>query len=82
MGLIDRLEDEYVDVSSRRATARELLELLAGSVLFVVVAAGLSWHLLGRTVGLTVAAALTLLFAITIVSQAYWAATGREDYRE
>ena len=82
MGLLELLEDEYVDVSGRRATIRELLELVAGSGLFVAVAAGLSWYLLGRTAGLAVAGVLTVVFAITIASQVYWAVTGREDYRE
>ncbi|WP_290818996.1 hypothetical protein [Halovivax sp.] len=82
MGLLELLEDEYVDLSSRRATIRELLELLAGSVLFVAVAAAGAWYLLGRTAGLVVTAVLALLFVITIVSQAYWAIAGREDYRE
>lgn len=82
MGLLDLLEDEFVDVSSRRATLRELAELVAGSVLFVVVAAGLSWYLLGRTAGVTVGAVLVILFTVTIVSQAYWAWEGRDDYAE
>jgi len=36
MGIIDRFEEEYLDVSSSRATVRELLELFVGAVLFVV----------------------------------------------
>lgn len=80
MGIIERFEDEYLDVSSSRATVRELLELTAGSILFVLVASGLAYYLLGRTVALTVAGLLTVIFAVTLVSQAYWALTGREDY--
>lgn len=80
MGIIERFEDEYLDVSSSRATVRELLELVAGSILFVLVASGLAYYLLGRTVALTVAGLLTVIFAVTLVSQAYWALTGREDY--
>jgi hypothetical protein len=29
-----------------------------------------------------VAGGLVVIFAITLVSQAYWAVTGREDYEE
>ncbi|RQG99057.1 hypothetical protein [Natrarchaeobius oligotrophus] len=76
MGIIDRFEEEYLDVSSRRATIRELLELVAGSVVFVAVSSGLAYYLLGRTV----AVALGVVFAITIASQAYWAVAGRSDY--
>ena len=82
MGLLDLLEDEFLEVSSRRATLRELVELLAGSVLFVAIAAGLSWYLLSRTVALAVAGVLALIFAITIGSQAYWAWVGRDDYAD
>lgn len=80
MGPIDRLEDEFVDVSSRRATVRELLELLVGSLLFVLAASGLASYLFGRTVAIAVAGLLAAVFAVTIVSQAYWAVTGRDDY--
>lgn len=80
MGLLDLLEDEYVAVSSERASLRELLELAAGALLFVLVAGGLAWHLLGRTAGIGVAVVLAVVFAVTLVSQAYWAVTGREDY--
>ncbi|MCU4975571.1 hypothetical protein OB955_23070 [Halobacteria archaeon AArc-m2/3/4] len=80
MGIIDRFEDEYVDVSSSRATLRELLELAVGAVIFVVVAAGLTNYLLGRTEAYAVAAILTVIFAVTLLSQAYWAVTGRSDY--
>ena len=82
MGIIERFEDEYLDVSSSRATIRELLELFVGAVVFVVVASALAYYLLGRTVAFAVAAILTAIFAVTLVSQAYWAVTGREDYRE
>ena len=82
MGIIDRFEEEYLDVSSSRATVRELLELLVGAVLFVVGASALAYSLLGRQVTVWVGAALAVVFAITLVSQAYWAATGREDYEE
>lgn len=82
MGVLDRLGDEYVDVSSRRATVRDLLELVVGSVVFVVVAGGLAYYLLGRTAGLAVAAVLAVVFSITIVSQAYWTIAGRSDYDE
>lgn len=82
MGLLDRLEDEYVDVSSRRATGRELLELLVGAIGFVLVAGGLAYYLLGETAALVVVASLAAIFAVTIVSQAYWAQTGRADYDE
>lgn len=80
MGVIERFEDEYLDVSSGRATVRELLELLVGSILFVVVASGLAFYLLGETVALAVAGLLAAIFAVTLVSQAYWALTGRDDY--
>ncbi|MXV62427.1 hypothetical protein GS429_10195 [Natronorubrum sp. JWXQ-INN-674] len=80
MGIIDRFEDEYLDVSTGRATIRELLELVVGSILFVLVAGGLTFYLLGRTIALAVAGLLALVFTITILSQAYWALTGRDDY--
>ena len=80
MGPIERLEDEFVDVSSRRATLRELLELVAGSILFVLVASGVAYYLLGRTVALAVASVLAAIFAVTLASQAYWSVAGREDY--
>ena len=82
MGIIDHLESAFVDVSTSRATVRELLELVVGAVLFVLVAGGLAYYLLGATVARYVAAALAVIFAITIVSQTYWAVTGREDYEE
>ncbi|WP_254864850.1 hypothetical protein [Halovivax gelatinilyticus] len=82
MSLLDRLEDEFVDVSTSRATLRELAELLAGSVLFVVLAGGATWWLLGRTAALIVVAVLSVVFFVTLVSQAYWAIRGRDDYRE
>ena len=82
MGIIDRFEEEYLALSSSRATLRELLELVVGSIVFVFVAAALAYYLLGRTAALGVAAVLALVFAITVVSQAYWAATGRKDYDE
>ncbi|QSW99480.1 hypothetical protein [Haloterrigena alkaliphila] len=82
MGIIDRFEDEYLDVSSSRATLRELLELFVGAVLFVVGASALSYYLLGPGIARYVAGLLTIIFAITFVSQAYWALTGREDYEE
>ncbi|MEY7848061.1 hypothetical protein AB7C87_02510 [Natrarchaeobius sp. A-rgal3] len=80
MGVLDRLEEEYLDISSHRRTIRELLELVVGSVLFVLVAGGLAYYLLGRTTAIGVAAILAIIFTITIVSQAYWAITGRDDY--
>lgn len=80
MGIIDRFEEEYLDVSSSRASLRDLLELVVGSVLFVVGASGFTYYLLGRTVALALAGVLVVVFAITIVSQAYWALTGRADY--
>ncbi|SDQ59807.1 hypothetical protein [Natronobacterium texcoconense] len=82
MGILDRLEEEFVDVSTSRATLKELLELAVGSILFVLLAGGLAYYLLGRTVALAVVVVLALVFAITIVSQTYWALTGRSDYRE
>ena len=82
MGIIERFEDEYLDVSSSRATVRELLELFAGAVVFVVIASALAYSLLGGTVALAVAGVLTVIFAVTLVSQVYWAVTGRDDYRE
>ncbi|WP_306059748.1 hypothetical protein [Natronococcus wangiae] len=82
MGPIDRFEEEYLDVSSSRATLRELFELAGGSILFVLVASALTYYILSRTAALTVAAALAVVFTITIVSQTYWAVTGREDYGE
>ena len=80
MGIIDRFEEEYLDVSSSRATIRELLELFVGAVLFVGGASALAYYLLGQRVAMWLAVALTIVFTITIVSQAYWAMTGREDY--
>ncbi|OVE85738.1 hypothetical protein [Natronolimnobius baerhuensis] len=80
MGPLDRVEDEYVDVSSRRATVRELLELAAGALVFVLVASALAYYLLGHTVALVVAAALVLIFGVMLISQTYWAITGRSDY--
>ena len=80
MGIIDRFEEEYLDVSSSRATIRELLELFVGAVLFVVGASALAYYLLGQRVAMWLAVALTIVFTITIVSQAYWAMTGREEY--
>jgi len=43
MGIIDRFEEEYLDVSSSHASVRELLELLVGAVLFVVGASALAY---------------------------------------
>ncbi|WP_126661467.1 hypothetical protein [Haloterrigena salifodinae] len=80
MGIIERIEDEYLDVSSSRATLRELLELLVGAILFVLVASGLAYYLVGETAARYVAAILAAIFVIMLVSQAYWAVTGREDY--
>ncbi|WP_226479907.1 hypothetical protein [Natrinema amylolyticum] len=80
MGIIDRFEEEYLDISSSRASVRELLELVVGAVLFVLGASALAYYLLGRQVAIWIAAALVVVFAITLVSQAYWAVTGREDY--
>jgi small-conductance mechanosensitive channel len=82
MGIIDRFEEEYLDVSSSRATVRELLELFVGAVLFVVGASALAYYLLGQRIAVWLAAALTVVFTIMLVSQAYWAVTGREDYEE
>lgn len=82
MGIIDRFEREYLDVSTSRATLRELLELAVGAVLFVLVATVLAYYLLGETVAVGVAAVLAVVFGVMIVSQAYWALTGREDYTE
>ncbi|SEP67788.1 hypothetical protein [Natrinema salaciae] len=82
MGLIDRFEEAYLDVSTSRATVRELLELVVGAVLFVVGASALTSHLLGWRIARWVAVALVAVFAIMLVSQAYWAVTGREDYDE
>jgi len=48
MGIIDRFEEEYLDVSSSHASVRELLELLVGAVLFVVGASALAYYLLGQ----------------------------------
>jgi len=82
MGIIDRFEEEYLDVSSSHASVRELLELLVGAVLFVVGASALAYYLLGQRIAVWLAAALTVVFTIMLVSQAYWAVTGREDYEE
>ncbi|GAB3665768.1 hypothetical protein [Halopiger thermotolerans] len=82
MGIIDRFEEEYVDVSSSRASLRDLLEIFVGSILFVVGASGFTFYLLGRTAALALAGVLVAVFAVTIVSQAYWALTGRADYDE
>ncbi|WP_265107789.1 hypothetical protein [Halosolutus halophilus] len=82
MGLIDRFEEEFLDVSGRRATLRELLELLFGSILFVLVATALAYYLLGETVAIGVAAVLVVVFGTMLVSQAYWARAGRGDYDE
>lgn len=80
MGIIDRFEEEYVDVSSSRASIRELLELLVGAVLFVVGASALTYYLLDQRAALWVAGILAVVFAITLVSQAYWAVAGRDGY--
>ncbi|MCW8172846.1 hypothetical protein [Natrialba swarupiae] len=80
MGVLDRLEEEFLEISSHRRTLRELLELVVGSVLFVLVASGLAYYLLGRVTAIGVAAILAIIFTITIVSQAYWAMSGRKDY--
>ncbi|WP_226007474.1 hypothetical protein [Natrinema salinisoli] len=80
MGIIDRFEEEYLAVSSERASVRELLELFVGAVLFVLGASALAYYLLGRWIALWIAAALVVVFGITLLSQAYWAVTGREDY--
>lgn len=80
MGPLDALEDEYVRFSGARTTLRELLELIVGSVVFVLVAAGLTWYLLGESAAFVVAAILGGIFAVTILSQTYWAVRGREDY--
>lgn len=82
MGIIDRFEEESLDVSSSRATIRELLELFVGAVLFVVGASALAYYLLGQRVAVWLAVALTVIFTIMLISQAYWAVTGREDYHE
>ena len=82
MGIIERLEDEYLEVSSTRASLRDLLELVVGSALFVLVGAGLTDYLLGRSEALVVAGVLVVIFTITLVSQAYWAVSGRGDYDE
>lgn len=82
MSLLDRLEDEFVDVSTRRSTLRELIELLVGSAVFVVVAGAATWWVLGRSAAVVVVALLSTVFVVTIVSQAYWAIRGRTDYRE
>lgn len=80
MGIIDRFEEEYLAVSSERASVRELLELFVGAVLFVLGASALTYYLLGTRVALAVATILVVVFGITLVSQAYWAVSGREDY--
>lgn len=80
MGIIDRFEEEYLAVSSERASVRELLELFVGAVLFVLGASALTYYLLGPRPARWVGAALVVVFAITLVSQAYWAVVGREDY--
>ncbi|MFC4438464.1 MULTISPECIES: hypothetical protein [Natrialbaceae] len=82
MGPIDRFEEEFLDVSNGRATLRELLELLVGSIVFVLAASALTFHLLGSTAAIYVAGGLAVVFTITIVSQAYWGITGRADYGE
>lgn len=82
MGVIDSLEEEYVEISTSRRTLWELLELVAGGAVLVAVGAALAGYLLGRTAGLTTGGVLATILAVTIVSQAYWAAAGREDYRE
>ncbi len=82
MGVIDRLEEEFVDVSTSRRTLRELLELVAGAVVLVAVGGVLAGYLLGQRTGVAVGGVLAAILAVTVVSQAYWAATGRTDYRE
>ncbi|WP_114576607.1 hypothetical protein [Saliphagus sp. LR7] len=82
MGVIDRIEEEYVDVSTSRRSLREVLELVAGAVVLVVVGGALAGYLLGRGAGIAVGGLLAAILAVTVVSQAYWAATGRADYRE
>lgn len=80
MGVIDRLEEEYVGISTSRRTLRELLELVAGAAVLVAVGGVLAGYLLGRRAGFVVGAVLAAILAVTIASQAYWAATGRADY--
>lgn len=82
MGILDRLEEEYVDVSRRRRTLRELLELFVGAALFVVLAVALTRYLLGEDVAFAVAIGLSVVFAVTLLSQAYWAVRGREEYED
>ncbi|QLG48644.1 hypothetical protein [Natrinema halophilum] len=82
MGIIERFEEEYLDVSTSRTTVRELLELFVGAVLFVIGASVVAYWLLGQYVARWIAGILVVVFAITLVSQAYWAVTGREDYDE
>ena len=82
MGIIDRFEEEYLDASSSRATVLELLELVVGAVLFVGGASALTYSLLGQRAAVWLAVVLTVVFTIALVSQAYWAVTGREEYDE
>ncbi|TYL39324.1 hypothetical protein CV102_08600 [Natronococcus pandeyae] len=82
MGPIDRFEEAYLEVSSSRATVRELFELFVGSIVFVLAASALTFYLLGSTAAIYVAGGLAVIFTITIVSQAYWGVTGRDDYAE
>lgn len=82
MGPIEWLEEEFVDVSSSRADLREILELVLGSIVLLVAATGLTAVFLGRTEALVVAGVLGAVLAITVLSQAYWSITGREDYRD
>ncbi|USZ71521.1 hypothetical protein [Natronosalvus halobius] len=82
MGIIDRFETEYLDVSSSRATARDIVELVVGSVIFVTLAWVLVSTFVGEEAALGVAVILGIIFTITILSQAYWGLTGRSDYRE
>ncbi|MFC7213459.1 hypothetical protein ACFQO4_05095 [Saliphagus sp. GCM10025334] len=82
MGIIDRFETEYLDVSSSRATARDIVELVVGSVVFVALAWLFVSTFVGDAAALGVAVILGIIFTITILSQAYWGLTGRSDYRE
>ncbi|WP_345779418.1 hypothetical protein [Natrinema sp. SYSU A 869] len=47
MGIIDRFEEEYLAVSSDRASVQELLESVVGAVLFVLGASAAGVFLLG-----------------------------------
>jgi len=82
MGIIDRFEEEYLDVSSSHASVRSCSSY--SSVQCCSSSVRARWRTICSVSkpAMWVAGGLVVIFAITLVSQAYWAVTGREDYEE